>query len=95
MIQKLQHQLKVAEQKNTELEVEKNKAVAQVERLKSQNQICEEQLAQEQKNSQSVMSKYQTLKDEFKKMKHKYERELTTCVQEIENLRVIVIDVVS
>lgn len=41
------------------------------------------------------MNKYQTLKDEFKKMKHKYERELTTCVQEIENLRVIVIDVVS
>ena len=35
------------------------------------------------------------MKDEFKKMKEKYESELTNCVQEMENLRIIVTDVVS
>ena len=40
-------------------------------------------------------SKYKKLKDEFRKMKQKYQSELTTCVEEMENLRVIVIDVVS
>ena len=40
-------------------------------------------------------TKYRKLRDEFRKMKQKYESELDTCVKEMENLRVIVIDVVS
>ena len=35
------------------------------------------------------------LRDEFKKMQKKYESELAKCVDEMENLRIIVTDVVS
>lgn len=41
------------------------------------------------------MNKYKKLRGEFKKMQKKYESELTKCVDEMENLRIIVTDVVS
>ena len=63
--------------------------------LEAQSQIASEQLQAEQKNSYQCQEKYRRLRDEFKKMKRKYESELANCVKEMENLRVIMIDVVS
>ena len=63
--------------------------------LEAQSQIAGEQLQAEQKNAYQCQEKYRRLRDEFKKMKRKYESELANCVKEMENLRVIMIDVVS
>ena len=63
--------------------------------LESQAKIAQEQYSSEKQTLDLCQTKYRQMKDEFKKMKEKYESELTNCVQEMENLRIIVTDVVS
>ena len=94
-VKQLQSELLQAEIKASQSNEQKNKLLAKYQMLESQAEILNEQLLAQQETGLAFQTKYEKVREEFTKMKDKYESELGKCVSEMESLRVIVTDVIS